>query len=786
MDIERLNEKRFVIFDGALGTELQKRGLGIGEAPESFCLRHPDVVRKVNKSYVEAGADVILTATFGANRYKLERSGHTVDEIVRLAVDIAREAGPPFVALDVGPLGRMLEPIGDMTFEEAYDAFSEVVTAGEKYGADLIVIETMSDLYEVKAALLAAKEKTSLPVICSMSFEKDGRTFTGCGARETAVTLSSLGADAIGVNCSTGPDDLFDTVCEITRYSAVPVLVKPNAGLPDPATGAYSMSPSDFAAAMCRYAAAGVKFLGGCCGTTPDHISELKDAIKDITPEAPDVLHELVVCSHTRCAVCDRPMIIGERINPTGKRQLKEALTRGDLDYILSLAAEQTESGADILDINVGLPGIDEKDMMVKVIKAVQSVTDLPIQIDSSDPAVIEAALRVCRGRAIVNSVNGSEASLSSVLPIVKKYGAALVGLTLDDDGIPDSAEGRIRIAEKIVSRAEAIGIPARDIIIDCLTLTVSAEQKAARDTLTALKTVKERFGVKTVLGVSNISFGLPERETVNRTFLTMALEEGLDFAIINPNLPSMTSAVRAFCVLSGHDVGAADYIAMCRHRKEDAVPAVKSERTLSLERAVEGGMKSECDRLTRELLLTMTPLDVINQKLIPILDDVGERFERGELYLPQLIMASDTVGVCFAAVKEKMQKASDGAVPGDKIILATVKGDIHDIGKSIVKVLLENYGYDVIDLGRDVPPEKVLVAARDNGVMLVGLSALMTTTLGAMEETIKLVKSELPACRVMVGGAVLTEDYATTIGADYYAKDAKGAVDIAKKVFSK
>ena len=783
VDFNSLLGKDFVFFDGAFGTELQKKGLKNGALPELMNFDSPETVKEIHSSYVQAGADIILTNTFGCNRFKMARAGRTVDEIVERAVNIARSSGAPVVALDVGPLGRLIEPLGDLTFEDAYDAFSEIAKAGEKYGADLVVIETMTDLYEVKAALLAVKENTSLPVICSMSFEKDGRTFTGCGVKEAAITLSSLGADAIGVNCSSGPDDMFDTVMTMLKYSSVPVSVKPNAGLPDPVTGEYSLLPDDFARTMRRFAECGVKFLGGCCGTSPDYISKTIDSVKGLSYTAPETDGTLTVCSFTENVRCDEPRIIGERINPTGKKLLKEALRRGDLDHILSLAAEQISSGADILDINVGLPDIDEKEMMVKVVKAVQGMTGAPVQIDSSDPEVIEAALRVCRGKAIVNSVNGTEKSLDTVLPLVKKYGAAVVGLTLDEDGIPKSAEERFSVAKRIVERAESIGIGRNDIIIDCLTLTVSAEQEAAAETLRALKMVKEKLGVKTVLGVSNISFGLPERENINRTFLSMALEAGLDFAIINPNSVPVMSAFRAFRVLKGYDKGASDYIKNCTESAADTQNISRSD-ALTLAGAVENGLKGESERLTNELLRSTDPLDVINDKLIPILDGVGERFEKGEIFLPQLIMAADTIGVCFSAVRQAMSEKQVQTGKGDKIILATVKGDIHDIGKSIVKVLLQNYGYDIIDLGRDVPPETVLKSAQEYEVKLVGLSALMTTTLGSMEETIKLVKREIPDCRVMVGGAVLTYDYAMKIGADYYAKDAKGAVDIAKKVF--
>ena len=781
MRLSELLKNEFVILDGALGTELQKNGMRPGELTELMCFSNPEAVKRVHLSYAEAGSDVVYANTFGANRYKIQGSSYSVDDVICEALKIAKSAGVP-VALDVGPLGHLLKPYGDLSFEEAYEAFSEVAKCGEKYGADFIVIETMTDLFETKAALLAAKENTKLEVLCSLSFEQSGKTFLGCGAAEAAITLSSLGADVIGVNCSTGPAELVDTVKEILAYSTVPVAVKPNAGLPDPVTGEYSVGAEEFASLMKEYASMGVKLLGGCCGTTPEHISKLKEAVRDLAFAPPVKDDRMVLCSFSKTVVCDRPVAVGERINPTGKKLVREALSRRDFDHIISLASEQIDSGADILDVNVGLPGADEKDLMLRAIEAVQSTTDAPIQIDSSDPDVIEAALRVCRGKPIVNSVNGTEESMSRVLPIVKKYGAAVVGLTLDENGIPENAEDRFKIAKRIVERALSLGIDRRDIIIDCLTLTVSADQTAAVKTLSALKKVKEELGVKTTLGVSNISFGLPDRETVNSAFLVSALNEGLDFAIINPNSRRMMSAFRAFNVLSGHDNGASEYIRFSDSGETEKKPESKENVTLDV--AIERGMKAECERLTKELLLKSSPLDVVNGVLIPILDGIGDRYEKGVLYLPQLIMAADTVGVCFAAVKRKMSETSSDTVKGDKIILATVKGDIHDIGKSIVKVLLENYGYDVIDLGRDVPPETVLQSAIENDVKLVGLSALMTTTLGAMETTVKLLKKELPDCKVMVGGAVLTPEYAESIGADYYAKDAKGSVDIAKKVF--
>ncbi len=784
VDLKKLLDNGRLILDGAFGTELQKRGLKTGQIPELISFTDPDTVSEIHRSYVEAGSDIIMTNTFGANRYKLSGSGLTVEEAVARAVSLAKGVGAKYVALDVGPLGRLLEPTGDLSFEEAYDAFREVILEGYKCGVDLVMIETMTDLYEMKAALLAVKDNTDLPVICSMSFEKNGRTFTGCGVKEAAIVLSSLGADVIGVNCSTGPDDLYEVVRTMTAYSSVPVSVKPNAGLPDPVTGEYSIDEKAFASLMARYADLGVKLYGGCCGTSPAYIKAMKTAVSE--KDVKDIQRDdsLILSSFTKCVDCSDPVIIGERINPTGKKLLKEALASGNMDYILSLAAEQASAGADVLDINVGLPGIDEKALMVRVIKTVQSVTDLLIQIDSSDPEVIEASLRVCRGKPIVNSVNGRLESLKSILPIVKKYGAALVGLTLDENGIPDPPEERFRIAERIVNAAVDCGIPKSDIVIDPLTLTVSTDNCSALKTLGALRMIKDRLGVKTVLGVSNVSFGLPERERVGAAFLDMALKEGLDFAIINPSLLSVTAPPEAYKVLNASDPGATEYIASCRAPDKKNITSPREMPAHSLPVAIELGFKDESRRLTNDLLEKMPPQDVINKELIPILDSVGDRFDKGELFLPQLIMAADTVGVCFDAVKEKMAMSEVSGTAQGKIILATVKGDIHDIGKSIVKVLLENYGYEIIDLGRDVPPETVLSSAVENNVKLVGLSALMTTTLGSMKDTVELVKSNIPDCRVMVGGAVLTEEYAHFIGADFYAKDAKGAVDIAKRVF--
>ncbi len=785
MDIKTLlNSDKYIILDGAMGTELQKRGMKPGELSEEMNFSNPRLVAGINRAYAKAGSDVVFANTFGANRYKLKDSGRTVFETVYAAIKIAKDATfdlDTFVALDVGPLGKLLEPMGELSFEEAYEAFAEIVKIGQAAGADLAVLETMTDLYEMKAALLAVKENTSLPVFCSITLDSNMRTFTGTSVLEEVLVLSGLGADAIGINCSLGPASLEPAVTELLKYSPVPVLIKPNAGLPDPKTGEYSLSSEDFAAEMKAFADMGVKIMGGCCGTSPEYIRALSGAVKGGACPGRKAEKLSSVCSASKTVELNMPRIIGERINPTGKKLFKEALRSGNIDYILARASEQVAAGAEILDVNVGLPEIDEKEMMVRVVKAIQGITDLPLQLDSTDPEVLEAGLRVYNGKAIVNSVSGKEESLSSVLPIVKKYGAMVVGLTLDENGIPESAEDRFEIAEKIMKRALEYGIPEEDICIDCLTLTVSAQQEASGETLKALRRVKEELGLKTVLGVSNISFGLPDRECINRTFLAMALETGLDLPIINPNVPSMTDTVRAYKVLKCFDVNSAEFIAT---RQIAEAPVQKMAEDRSLASAIESGLRAQALELVKELLENLSPLEVIDSHLIPVLDAIGEKYEKGSIYLPQLILAADTAGVCFGAVKEKIASSGEVTSGKGKIVIATVEGDVHDIGKNIVKVLLENYGYRVIDLGKDVPAEKVLEAVEREEAGAVALSALMTTTLPAMEKTAALLREKAPDVKIMVGGAVLTPEYAEKMGADFYGKDAKAAVDIAKRIF--
>ena len=783
MDFKTLLKKDYVILDGATGTMLQSLGLEAGEIPEVLNITEPEKLISIHKSYINSGSDIIYANTFGANRYKLAESGYSVSELIKAGVANALKAAEgtdTLIALDIGPVGQLIEPSGTLSFDEAYDIFKEVVLAGKD--ADLIVFETMTDLYEVKAALLAAKENSTKPVIVTMTFEENLRTFTGCSIPSMALTLSGLGADAIGVNCSLGPKELLPVIKELSKWTNLPLVIKPNAGLPDPVTNKYNVTPSEFASYILDMNKYGIKIIGGCCGTTPEFISETVKALSGTTPVTIDNKIPSALCSPTTTVVIDRPRIIGERINPTGKKLFKQALIDNNIDYILSQAVEQIQAGAEILDVNVGLPDIDEKEMMVRAVKAIQSIADVPLQIDSTDPEVLEAALRAYNGKPLVNSVNGEEETMAKILPLVKKYGAAVLGLTLDKDGIPKKADKRFEIAMKIMDTALSYGIPKEDIYIDCLTLTASAEQEAVLETINALERVKKELGLKTVLGVSNISFGLPSRELINRTFLSMALTKGLDLPIINPNVDSMAGAVRAYRLLANFDKNAEEFIsAYGSSAPAENKAALTSEHTLDY--AIEKGLKSEAKAITSKLLETKDPMEVINTIIIPALDKAGTEFETGRIFLPQLILSAGVAQEAFEVLKQAIALSNSQGISKGKIVIATVKGDVHDIGKNIVKVLLENYGYDVIDLGKDVPYETVLKAVQDNNCHLVGLSALMTTTLVSMAETIKLLRENNCNCKIMVGGAVLTPEYAAKIGADFYAKDAKQSVDIAKQV---
>lgn len=764
---------------------LQAAGLPMGQLPEIWNITAPEKITAVHRKYIDAGSNVIYSNTFGANRHKVAKSGYTPAKLIAGGIAAARKAAAGTdtkVALDIGPIGQLLEPLGTMTFDEAYDIYKEMVIAGETAGADFIIFETMSDLYEVKAAVLAAKENTSLPIWVTMTFEATGRTFVGTTISAMALTLTGLGVDAMGFNCSLGPKELYPMMEELRHWTDLPLILKPNAGLPDPATGAYTITPEEFARELRPTAELGVTIFGGCCGTTPAFIHALSRELSGISPAPRQKADRRGICSSSHTAELNGVRIIGERINPTGKKRFQQALREGDMGYILERGIEQQDAGADILDVNVGLPGIDEPAMMNNVVKALQSVTDLPLQLDSSDPMAIEAGLRAVNGKAVVNSVNGNRDVLDTILPLCKKYGASVVGLCMDHNGIPQTAEARIAIAERILNAALEYGIPKEDVFIDCLTLTVSTQQEQAMETLKAVRYVTEVLGLHTVLGVSNISFGLPARENITVNFLVQAMHAGLDLPIINPNQTAIMDAVAAFRVLSSQDKDCNAYI----QRFAD-VPAVslgsKTSAEMTLETAISKGLREETAALTEKALETMTELDVVNTKLIPALDLVGARYEKQEIFLPQLINAANAACEGFEIIKTRIAQKGGDTVSKGKIVIATVFGDIHDIGKNIVRVVLENYGYTVVDLGRDVPAKAIAEAVIREDVKLVGLSALMTTTVVSMAETIAAIRKSGHNCKIMVGGAVLTPDYAKEIGADFYAKDAKQSADIARQV---
>ena len=787
MGVKDLMLERFVYFDGAMGTMLQKMGLITGEVPETYNILHPEIIKQIHEKYIEAGADIITTNTFGANELKLKETGYSVEEIITSAVEIARKAkGDKYIALDIGPIGQLLEPSGTLKFERAYEIFKRQVIAGVKAGCDLILIETISDLYEAKAAVLAAKENSNLPVFCTMTFGEDGRTFTGTDPLTMVTLLEGLGVDALGLNCSLGPKELMPIVEKVLEYASIPVMIQPNAGLPrmEGDKTIFDVGPKEFAAYIKTMAEKGASILGGCCGTTEEYIKAVKEELKGINPKKIEKKKVTAICSASKTVILGNEVrVIGERINPTGKKKFKEALKNNNIDYILTEAINQTEAGADILDVNVGLPEIDESEMMVKVIKEIQSIINLPLQIDSSSPAVIEAAARIYNGKPIINSVNGKEKEMEAIFPIVKKYGACVVGLTLDEKGIPSKAEDRVAIAERIITTAEKYGINREDILIDCLVLTASAQQDEVMETIKAVRLVKEKFGVKTLLGVSNVSFGLPQREILNQTFLAMALAQGLDAPILNPNNDTIMDVIRSYKVLANIDKEAKAYVEKYSEVKEEKV--VSTINNKSLKEIIIRGLKEEAASKTKELLEDKDSLTVVDEYLIPALDIVGDKYEKGEIFLPQLIQSAETVKNAFTVIKEKMLLEGEKGISKGKIILATVKGDIHDIGKNIVKVILENYGYDVIDLGKDVPIETVVESAKKENIKLVGLSALMTTTVKSMEETIKALRDNKVECKVFVGGAVLNQEYADMIKADFYAKDAREAVQIAKEFFN-
>ncbi|MCI5589106.1 MULTISPECIES: homocysteine S-methyltransferase family protein [Coprococcus] len=804
MNIRERLGKELLFLDGGMGTLLQAEGLAPGELPETWNIEHPEKVEAIHRRYYEAGSDVVLANTFGANVCKFHDDRYTVEEVIRAGIANAKRAGEQigketYVALDMGPTGKLLKPMGDLDFDDAYEAFAEAVRYGEKYGADLIHIETMSDTYEVKAAILAAKENSSLPVFVTMIFDERGKLLTGGDVPSVVAMLEGLRVDALGLNCGLGPKQMLPILNDLRRYTSLPIIVKPNAGLPKQKNGEtyYDVEPDEFARIMQEVVKEGACVIGGCCGTTPEHIKKLVEECKDLPLREIEKKHDTIVSSYGQAVILDdMPRIIGERINPTGKKKFKEALKNEDMDYILKEAITQQDKGAHILDVNVGLPDIDEVAMMEKVVKELQSVTSLPLQIDTVDGKAMERAMRIYNGKPMINSVNGKQVSMDEVFPLIRKYGGVVVGLTIDEEGIPKDAEGRVRVAGKIINEAAKYGIDKKDIVIDVLTMTISSEKDGAKVTLEALKRVREEFGVRTVLGVSNISFGLPRRPIVNSYFYAMAMQNGLTAGIINPSSEDMMKAYRSYNALMGFDENCTNYISTYAGTTEtvtvqasqaaaaagNAPKAAGVEMTLKY--AIERGLKEEAHHITRDLIGTREPLDIIQEELIPALNVVGEGFEKGTVFLPQLLMSADAAKIAFAVIKDVLASSGQEEEKKEKIILATVKGDIHDIGKNIVKVLLENYGFDVIDLGKDVPPEAIVEKAVEENVTLVGLSALMTTTVVSMEETIKLLREKKPDCKVMVGGAVLNQDYADMIGADFYGKDAMQSVHYAQKFF--
>ncbi len=781
-------KKRFLFFDGAMGTMLQKSGLKTGELPEVLNISEPEVIYDIHKEYLNAGANIVTTNTFGANRLKLKNSTYTVEEIITAAVRTAKQAAEglkeKYVALDIGPIGTLLSPLGTLSFDEAYNIFKEQILSGVKAGADIILIETMTDIYELKAAILAAKENSDLPVFCTMSFQNNGRTFTGTDAATFVAVAEGLGVDVLGVNCSLGPKELQATVDELLKYSSIPVMVQANAGLPKYKNNNtyYDIDPEEYSLEIRIMAEKGVVIFGGCCGTTPEYISSLSNALAGLNPLKITKKHFTSATSSSKAVFFGEEVkIIGERINPTGKKRLKEALRENNLDYVIREAIEQQESGSEILDINVGLPDIDEKEMMINTITEVQSVVSLPLQIDSANIDVLAAAARMYNGKPIINSVNGKKESMEKVFPIVKKYGCLVVALTLDEDGIPTTSEKRLKIATTIVESAKSYGIPEENILIDPLVLTASSEQGAVMETLKAIPLIKNKYNVKIVLGTSNVSFGLPNRKLLNTTYLAMALAYGLDAPITDSTNEALMDVIRSFKVLANQDKDSKNYIHTYGNIVAESTVLCSND---DLKDIIIKGLKDEARKASLKLLEQYNPIEIVNEFMIPALDIVGERYDKQEIFLPQLIRSAETSKAAFEAIKEKSVTKINEMMDGDKILLATVKGDIHDIGKNIVKLILENYGYKIIDLGKDVSTEKIVEAVRKENIDLVGLSALMTTTVKNMEDTITVLKNDFPHIKIMVGGAVLTPDYAYKIGSDFYSKDAKEAINIAKTVF--
>lgn len=780
MTITQYIKTNHLIFDGAMGTVLQKSGMPIGAIPDLLNLTQPELIQNIHRSYVKSGADCITTNTFGANRHKI--TDVSIPELVTAAVNNAKAANPKYVALDVGPIGQLLAPLGTLSFEEAYDIFKEQVVAGEKAGADVILFETFSDLMELKLGILAAKENTSLPVFATMTYQENGRTFVGTDPLSATIALGSMGIDALGVNCSLGPDELLPIVETIIEYSKIPVMVQANAGLPD-MNGEYAYSSDAYASRMVKMADMGVRILGGCCGTTPKFIATLRKEIegKDIVIPTPKKV--TAICSDSNTVILDDKIsIIGERINPTGKPKLKEALKKEDFDYLLREAISQRDNGADILDVNVGLPELDEAAVLSKAVVNIQSCVSLPLQIDSTDSEAVERAVRSYKGKPLINSVNGDSEIMDKIFPIAKKYGACVLGLCLDKNGIPANAEDRLKIAKRIVETAASYGIPKEDILIDCLVLTASAQQEQVLTTLEAIKLVKRELGVKCVLGVSNVSFGLPNRSLLNSVFLAAAFGAGLDAPIVNPCSKEIMDTVNSYRVFNCQDTGGQRFIEKYADTSNLITSANPSGEN-DLKDIIIKGLKDESAPMVEAMLKDHDAMEIINNYFVPALDVVGKSYETGKIFLPQLMLSAETVKNGFEIISKYNVEAE---VKTDKIIMATVEGDIHDIGKNIVKMLLSNYGYEVIDLGRDVPVQDVIDAIKKHKPSLVGLSALMTTTVKNMKRTIDAIKDNNLDCKVIVGGAVLNDEYAQMVGADYYAKDANEGVKLAGKHFNK
>lgn len=781
--------KRILFFDGGMGTLLQEQGLQAGELPETWNLKNPEPIIQIHKAYLAAGADIILANTFGANRFKY---GEDLEKIVTAGVANAKKAvaesgKKAYVALDIGSTGKLLKPMGTLDFEEAVGVFAEIIRVGEKAGADLILIETMSDTYELKAAVLAAKENSTLPIMATVIFDESKKMLTGASPQVVVSLLEGLGVDALGINCGLGPKQMKEIVKELLKYASIPVIVNPNAGLPRSENGktVFDVGAEEFAEDMEEIVIMGAWFAGGCCGTTPAHIQAMVEKCKEITPVPITPKNYTFVTSYsTAVELGGRPVIIGERINPTGKSKFKQALRDHNIDYILEEGVKQEDSGAHILDVNVGLPEIDEAAMMETIVYELQSIMPIPLQIDTTNMEAMERALRIYNGKPMINSVNGKAEIMEQVFPLVKKYGGVVVGLALDEDGIPDTTEGRLAIAEKIYQTGEKYGISRKDIVIDALVMTMSTNNESAKITLDTVKEITARGG-KTVLGVSNISFGLPQRELINAAFFTMAMNNGLSAGIINPNAKAMRQAYDTFCVLGGYDAQCMNYIENYAVTDAPNAAAKPAAAKLNLTDSIIKGLKDQAYRATEEELKTKEPMEIINGELVPALDVVGQGFEKGTMFLPQLLMSAEAAKAGFEAIRQYVQSHGEAQEKKATIVIATVKGDIHDIGKNIVKVLLENYGYEVIDLGKDVPPEKIVETVVDKHAPLVGLSALMTTTVVNMEESIKELHKEAPWCKIMVGGAVLTQEYADMIGADFYGKDAMQSVYYAERLLN-